>query len=308
MKGSLLLAYIMSLKAFLSALGDEINDVEEETFLLFSQSIPSQSLGFVDSKTMSLDLTIQGRDLTIIQSPGLLSSKRREGTTGAVVWKITPAFADWIASEGNILFNSGPLHSHAVILELGCGVSGILASLLAPKIGRYIATDQGYVFKLLRENLLANAPQPKIRGKSGGKRAEVKGATVDADTNIDILALDWETDSASSLSSYLPPELGIDLVIACDCIYNEALIEPFVNTCADICRLRQNPEFSGKHAVCVIAQQLRSDVVFEAWLSSFHRLFHVWRMPDAVLNQNLQSGRGFVVHAGILRVKRDAKG
>ena len=291
----------MTSNAFPLLLGDKIEDVEEESFLLFSQPIPSQHLGFVDSKATSLDLTIQGRDLTILQSPGLLSSNRKEGTTGAVLWSITPAFADWIASEGNILFNSGLLHAKAVAIELGCGASGVLACMLAPKIGRYIATDQGYVFKLLRENLLANAPVPKAKGKSGGKKAGAKASIKDADSTIHILTLDWEIDSAASLSPYLPFHSGVDLLIACDCIYNEALIEPFVNTCADICRLRQTSNHASEYTVCVIAQQLRSNVVFEAWLSYFHKLFHVWRLPDGVLSQTLQSGSGFVVHAGILQ-------
>ena len=54
-----------------------------ESFLLFSQSIPSQNLGFVDSKTTSLELSIGGQDLTIHQSPTILSSDRGGGTTGA---------------------------------------------------------------------------------------------------------------------------------------------------------------------------------------------------------------------------------
>ena len=54
-----------------------------EFFLLFSQSIPSQNLGFVDSKATSLELSIGGRDLTIHQSPTILSSNRDGGTTGA---------------------------------------------------------------------------------------------------------------------------------------------------------------------------------------------------------------------------------
>jgi hypothetical protein len=51
--------------------------------LLFSQSIPSQNLGFVDSKATSIDITVGGRDLTIHQSPTILSSTRDGGTTGA---------------------------------------------------------------------------------------------------------------------------------------------------------------------------------------------------------------------------------
>ena len=67
----------------LEALGEEIDDPGTESFLLFSQSIPSQNLGFVDSKATLLELTIGDRDLTINQSPTILSSNRGGGTTGA---------------------------------------------------------------------------------------------------------------------------------------------------------------------------------------------------------------------------------
>lgn len=54
-----------------------------ETFLLFSQELPSQDLGFVDAKATTLELTVAGKDMTIHQSPTLLSSNRGRGTTGA---------------------------------------------------------------------------------------------------------------------------------------------------------------------------------------------------------------------------------
>jgi hypothetical protein len=87
------------MQSFLEVLAEEVVDPEEgksmsfqwlqglsisiESFLLFSQSIPSQDLGFVDSKATVLELTINDRDLTIHQSPTILSSNRGGGTTGA---------------------------------------------------------------------------------------------------------------------------------------------------------------------------------------------------------------------------------
>jgi len=73
----------MTIQSLLHALGPEIEDPEEEAFLLFTQPIPSQNLGFVDSKASTLELTIGDRDLTIHQSPTILSSSRGGGTTGA---------------------------------------------------------------------------------------------------------------------------------------------------------------------------------------------------------------------------------
>jgi hypothetical protein len=54
-----------------------------EAFLLFSQSLPSHNLGFVDSTAARLHLTVADRDLSIVQSPTILSSNRGGGTTGA---------------------------------------------------------------------------------------------------------------------------------------------------------------------------------------------------------------------------------
>jgi hypothetical protein len=51
--------------------------------VVFSQEIPSQSLGFIDAHASTLEISVAGYDLTIHQSPGLLNSTRKEGTTGA---------------------------------------------------------------------------------------------------------------------------------------------------------------------------------------------------------------------------------
>ena len=281
-------------------LGNEITDTDEETFLLFSQTIPSQNLGFVDAEAKDLDLTVSGRDVTIAQSPGLLSSDRRGGMTGAVVWKITPLFADWIASDDSVLFKTSIFDRDSQVLELGCGVSGIVAVVLAPRIGRYIATDQEYVFKLLKQNVVGNAPKRKVSGK-----AKPRGCLI-TKSNIEVIALDWESDSVSNVSMLGGksinggPVKAVDAIIACDCIYNEALIDPFVRTCGEVSESSKEfcPE---KPTVCIIAQQLRSDTVFAAWLAAFHKVFHVWRVPDASLIPGLRQGSGFVVHIGVLR-------
>lgn len=73
----------MSFRGLFDLLGPEIEDPEEETFLLFSQEIPSQNLGFVDSQATTIDLTIGGKDYTIHQSPTILN--RPGSTTGAVI-------------------------------------------------------------------------------------------------------------------------------------------------------------------------------------------------------------------------------
>jgi len=162
------------------------------------------------------------------------------------------------------------------------------------------------VLKLLRQNIaenldtvLSSPRQRKGKGKtskSSNKKtnstaASAKTTATTPDDKILIQALDWETDSVANL----PP---VDLVIACDCIYNEALIEPLNSTCAALCKLGDAQD---KQTLCLVAQQLRSPHVFEAWLTSFHRKFWVWRVPDALLSEGLSEGSGFVVHVGVVR-------
>ncbi|KAF2734573.1 hypothetical protein EJ04DRAFT_564147 [Polyplosphaeria fusca] len=289
-------------------LGPPVTDAEEEAFLVFSHTFPSQTLGFLDPKASTLDLTVAGRDLTIHQSRGLLTSDRKEGTTGAVVWKVTPLFAEWIASP-NFLSQHGYLTSSTIAVELGAGVSGIVALSLSPQIKKYVATDQDYVLRLLRQNITENLPAvtPKASKKRTTRHKKDRGSDGLLSPNIETFALDWETDSVVGLTSLLKEGQtgdettvgGVDLVIACDCIYNDALIEPLNSTCAQICRLR--PESHDKPTLCLIAQQLRSPEIFESWLASFNRYFHVYRVPDALITESFSEKSGLVVHVGVLR-------
>ena len=273
-----------------------------ESFLLFSQALPSQDLGFTDSKAKTLELEVGGLNVTIHQSPTLLSSNRNGGTTGAVLWRISPVFAEWISSTTNPLLVQGVLDSTSTVIELGCGISGIVALALAGRIGKYIATDQEYLLKTLKQNIDENLPVPepaKSKKAIAQLSARAKGIPK-PQTKVEIIALDWELSSLSSLPSFLGSSGTVDAVIACDCIYNEALIEPLVRTCADICRLR-NALDSKTPTVCIVAQQLRSSDVFDAWVKAFIRLFSCWRLQDELLSDELRSDSGYVIHLGILR-------
>ena len=86
-----------------------------------------------------MEIEIAGHDYIVRQSPGLLNSNRDEGTTGAVLWKITPLLANWLASIPDIL--SDVLHNDAVVVELGCGVAGLIGLVLARMVDCYILTD-----------------------------------------------------------------------------------------------------------------------------------------------------------------------
>ncbi|KAI5309019.1 hypothetical protein KEM55_004289, partial [Ascosphaera atra] len=231
------------------------------------------------------------------------------------------------------------------VAELGCGISGLIPLVLAPLVRSYIATDQEYVHKLLKENLEANYPS-NLRGKPAGarvKKAKSKTKTNSAagqnflherTGNITFTPLDWETDSPSHLKLVLKAsdeagdndedgkedavDHGFDLLVACDTIYNEALIPSFVQTCADICRLRpaygssspssgSSPDLESSRmpTLCIVAQHLRSSDVFERWCRESLREFHVWRVSDEETDGMLGLGSGYSVHVLLLRNKEE---
>ncbi|KAJ6172689.1 hypothetical protein N7470_001756 [Penicillium chermesinum] len=271
----------------LFATGEEVLDAEEEAFLLFSQDIPTANLGFVDSRATEVEVAIRDVEYTIHQSPTLLASSRAGGTTGAVLWKITPLFAQWISSPSN------PLWKH---------------SLLSSDSTHYIATDQEYVRRLFRTNLEANTSAPASASKPKSKSKSKVKASAPSALNITFTTLDWELDQPGLLKSCIEgsqstsEDLGFDLLISCDCIYNEALVPPFVRTCAELCRLRpvyhdtQADGAGAQPTICVVAQQQRSPEVFETWLRETLRYFRVWRLNDEVLGDELKGGTGYLVH------------
>jgi predicted nicotinamide N-methyase len=268
---------------------------------LFSQEVPSNNLGFVDSKADAIEVEIAGSDYVIRQSPTLLNSRRAEGTTGAVLWKVTPLIAAWLGSKPAILADF--LHSNAVIVELGCGVSGLIGLVLCRSVKRYVLTDQEYVMKYLRANIAANSTTIEVStsgsNRKGGEKGETKG------DNLTALALDWENDSAEILKTVIPENSSIDVVLVCDCVYNEYLIDPLVQTCVDVCRLVAS---AAATTVVLVAQQLRSDTVTEQFLEALMKEFDVWRVPNEAISTNLGSKSGYVVHLAILRDPRNKAG
>jgi hypothetical protein len=177
-----------------------------------------------------------------------------------------------------------------------------------------VLTDQSYVQRLVQRNLDENIPLAFSSGTSasatGGRGRKKKNAhghgQGTTQSNIRFTTLDWETDEVTPSLTGSGEARSFDAVVACDCVYNYALVEPFVQACADACRLRLlDADLSDKDerrpCICVIGQQLRSDEVFESWLKAFTASFHVWRVSDNALPEELRPSAGFVVHVGILR-------
>ena len=256
----------------------------------------------MDAKASLLELTVGGQDVILKQSPTLLNSNRAEGTTGAVLWKISPLFAQWIRWSSNPLFQQQILARTSTVLELGCGISGLVGLALSPCVGRVILTDQAYLLKPIRRNLAENTLATKPGPLHGPKR---KGSSVgfqepNKHAAIEVMELDWEMSSLSSMPVHFGIARGLDAIIACDCVYNEGLVEPLVRTCSELCELRDRMSRKTP-TLCIVAQQLRSPSVFQTWLECFHQDFKVWRLPDNLLTEGLRSGSGYVVHLGFLR-------
>ncbi|TFB03693.1 Diaminohydroxyphosphoribosylamino-pyrimidine deaminase [Trichoderma ghanense] len=327
------------LNDLLSSLEDEIQDPEEETFLLYANTSPLQGLGFIDARSSTLDVQLNGKDVTIHQSPGVLASSRKGGTTGAVLWKITPLFAEWLSHPTNPLT---PLLAKSSIIELGCGISPLNALSLAHTASRYILTDQPYVQKLVLQNLSSNLPfkpssssttksHPSSRSKkptTTHKSPSPSSSTSTTPAEIHFEVLDWETSQITPSLTHSPTTTSFDAIVSCDCVYNYALIQPFVQTCVDICALRKqdiinininnnknsssssssrvrNQDSAGVEnappCLCIVAQQLRNDDVFNSWLTAFQKHFRVWRVPGERMPVELRPEAGFVVHVGILK-------
>ena len=159
--------------------------------------------------------------------------------------------------------------------------------------------SQQYVSKLLTQNLENN-----FSAQNGSSKKQRRAESSTGCDNLHFLTLDWETDTVDSLASMLgesngEDKDGVDAIFACDCVYNESLIEPLVTTCADLCGLSRGGA-SNQPTLCVVAQQLRSPNIFEAWLTEFAKIFRTWRLPDTFLSKGLKEDSGFVVHVGFL--------
>lgn len=159
-----------------------------------------------------------------------------------------------------------------------------------------------YLNRNLGENQADSSSSASKSRKSTSKTKKdvMRPTSTNAVSNIIAKPLDWETDQITSSLTDSGTKVGFDAVIACDCIYNDALIKPLVDTCRDACQLRL-ADGKDTPTVCIVAQQLRSAEVFEGWLKEFHKVFRVWRVPDQVLAGGLGSDSGFVIHIGLLR-------
>lgn len=134
------------------------------------------------------------------------------------------------------------LLANAEILELGGG-TGVLSTLLAPLVGSWTVTDIPELLPLIQKN--HNRNHQRL-----------------ASSNVDVLELDWTwTEQQFQKNAKQVANHQYHLVFAVDCLYNESLVQPFVNTLNRI-----NTKF-----VVVVSELRSADVLrmfLEIWLES----------------------------------------
>ncbi|KAL9092048.1 MAG: hypothetical protein Q9159_001047 [Coniocarpon cinnabarinum] len=215
-----------------------------EVFDITCNAKSNHGLGMIDSKAQSIEVTVAGHDYTLQQSLGILQSNRSGGTTGGAIWQASVHVADWLASSRNPL--ASPQFAQHIAgssaIELGCGICPLLALAMRGQVARYIATDQEYILPHFQQNLTNNTTDANPMRKHA---TASKKLSHDA-TTIETLALDWEIhDVARQLRQHLNASTApvkISLILACDCVFNEYLVQPFVQTCLTICDLQRQAQ------------------------------------------------------------------
>lgn len=261
-------------------------NVADHIFDLYISHPPEsdQDLGYVNRKYDDITVTLSQSniDVNIRQSLSQLASGTQSSSTGFVCWQTSPRLIDWIISEPKCPLYDCFQKPHLKVVELGAGIAGIGASVLGPKCLQYICMDQKHILKLLKQNIVNNIVAPFY------------STTIDQDTRpkqnqatsqIEVIEFDWEY-IADGVYNYQqisnePP----DLIIACDTVYNEYLIRPFLMALKTL---------MGRNTGGLIAIQMRDAQVLEMFVMEMATQFTVYQVPGQLLSKELI--RGFVVY------------
>lgn len=261
-----------------------------------------QDLGIVDAaaKVVSVDIEPPfekrrkaGRginrgdryNLEIGQSITSLRSSRDNGnsTTGYVLWSTTPFFLRWLLYDvqasafrdgGNVNDVVVPalLSPEVAVLELGGGTSGILPVVLGNYVGTYVCSDQRGLMNGMKANIRENLLQlNKRRCVSRSLGLEDPGdEDVKPRVRLEVLPLDWETFQIPAgelpFELKLVSECSTVYIVAMDVIYNDYLIEPFLDTLSGLWRFYKDlgSDVHSLIGVHMRAQEVASDFLEKA--------------------------------------------
>ncbi|ANZ73816.1 BA75_00502T0 [Komagataella pastoris] len=238
------------------------DDLYEHVYLLYSGSKLNNDLGYYPSKADKFVIPIGELDIEIEQSKSGVYAMHETGTTGFYLWKVSPLFAEWMLYHKHPL--SDMFNGCGVVVELGSGVAGILASTLSTRCEVFLATDQRHLLKLLAKNIGSNR-QPK--------------------SNIKIVEFDWENIElgVSNLEATLEKR-QVDFVLAFDTIYNSFLLDHFIAATKTLCN---------SETIVVVGIQLRDeDVLLEFLQKMLDNSFQCYHVDQEWLSPGLKNGYG----------------
>lgn len=243
-------------------------DVEEHIFELFVErkNENPDGLGWL-ARGDEVEITIADKyDLTVRQSMSLLNSKQESSTTGAVAWRVSPRFCEWLLAEGS-LFHNVFSSTDTVVVELGAGVAGILASVVGPRVGKYVVTDQMHLLKLLRINIDNNLVPAGASGSTPKGRRKGRSQTPPTPQSpssvgmVTVEEFDWEKpETLGYFDAHIRDVGPRGVIVACDTVYNDFLIPHF---CAAVDLVLRT---MGPGSRLIMAQQLRSEEVLQSCL------------------------------------------
>ncbi|KAG5417237.1 RKM5 [Candida metapsilosis] len=249
------------------------DNLDEHIFELYSENAPPNNLGFVNKNSDNVTISIpeSNIDLNVRQSISQLSSKQTTSTTGYICWSTSVHVADWLLSP----ICPFKLSKSQVLLELGSGVGGICASTLSKLVYHYIATDQKHILKLLKENIAANVPSYKS--------STLPNSSSKSNINIDVIEFDWEDVESGSYNLSIVEKRPVDVLLACDTIYNEFLVGPFINTLQTLLH---------KNAYALVAIQLRDAITIERFVTELVHAdgLSTYVVPSNLLSDGLKAG------------------
>ena len=179
-----------------------------------------------------------------------------------VVWSLTPLLASFLTSPTNPLAVHGILTPQATILELGCGVSSIMALSFAvapPNLrpARIVLSDQEYVLKIARQNVEDNL---YIAGQWEKVREDVRPTFVS-------YKITGSTRKASGLGkpqTKLSPKGSLDLRIPSTsaAALSKPLILDLISLDWERDSLHHHPAFSQDFGMCHISLVVVADCIY----------------------------------------------